>query len=159
MCSYLPSSRFLVCVYALLMPLRMTRFTQRIFQYPPKLINAACLVVTLVPRDSIAVSVQVLCTPYNYAPFYSVSLFQATYVGCTDVCLVVTCHLHFWQNDRDLLHATAVTRVCGTDTEIRVCTKGWPWPNKQNKTKTKNPAAPVETRTRDLSIMSPSLYH
>ena len=27
-------------------------------------------------------------------------------------CLGVTCHLHFWQNDRDLLHATAVTRVC-----------------------------------------------
>ena len=26
------------------------------------------------------------------------------------VCLVVTCHLHFWQNDRDFLRATAVTR-------------------------------------------------
>ena len=26
------------------------------------------------------------------------------------VCLAVTCHLHFWQNDRDLLRATAVTR-------------------------------------------------
>ena len=25
-------------------------------------------------------------------------------------CLVVTCHLHFWKNDRDLLRATAVTR-------------------------------------------------
>ena len=25
-------------------------------------------------------------------------------------CLAVTCHLHFWQNDRDLLRATAVTR-------------------------------------------------
>ena len=25
-------------------------------------------------------------------------------------CLVVTCHLRFWQNDRDLLRATAVTR-------------------------------------------------
>ena len=25
-------------------------------------------------------------------------------------CLVVTCHLHFWQNDRDLLCATAVTQ-------------------------------------------------
>ena len=25
-------------------------------------------------------------------------------------CLDVTCHLHFWQNDRDLLRATAVTR-------------------------------------------------
>ena len=26
------------------------------------------------------------------------------------VCLAVTCHLHFWQNDRGLLLATAVTR-------------------------------------------------
>ena len=25
------------------------------------------------------------------------------------VCLGVTCHLHFWQNDQDLLRATAVT--------------------------------------------------
>ena len=25
-------------------------------------------------------------------------------------CLAVACHLHFWQNDRDLLRATAVTR-------------------------------------------------
>ena len=26
------------------------------------------------------------------------------------VCLAVICHLHFWQNDRDLSRATAVTR-------------------------------------------------
>ena len=26
------------------------------------------------------------------------------------VCLAVTCHLHFWQHDRDLLRATAVTQ-------------------------------------------------
>ena len=26
------------------------------------------------------------------------------------VSLAVTCHLHFWQNDRDLLRATAITR-------------------------------------------------
>ena len=26
------------------------------------------------------------------------------------VCLAVTCHLHFWQNDRDLLRATVVTQ-------------------------------------------------
>ena len=29
--------------------------------------------------------------------------------GCS-ACLGVTCHLHFWQNDRGLLRATAVTR-------------------------------------------------
>ena len=33
------------------------------------------------------------------------------------VCLALTCHLHFWQNDWDLLHATEVTQS-GTDTEI-----------------------------------------
>ena len=42
------------------------------------------------------------------------------------VCLSVTCHLHFWQNDRDLLHATVVTEG-GTDTEIRGITESWPW--------------------------------
>ena len=33
-------------------------------------------------------------------------------------CFAVTCHLHFWQNDRDLLRATAVT---------------WGWNGYQNK--------------------------
>ena len=33
-------------------------------------------------------------------------------------CLAVTCHLHFWQNDRDLLRATVVT---------------WGWNGYQNK--------------------------
>ena len=31
------------------------------------------------------------------------------YVRCMRV-LAVTCHLHFWQNDRDFLRATVVTR-------------------------------------------------
>ena len=38
-------------------------------------------------------------------------------------CLAVTCHLRFWQDDRGLLRATAVTQG-GTDTEIRVSTDG-----------------------------------
>ena len=45
------------------------------------------------------------------------------------VCLAVTCHLLFWQNDRDLLRVTAVTRG-GTDTKIRVSTENWPWRRK-----------------------------
>ena len=44
-----------------------------------------------------------------------VTLCKTTYTRC----LAVTCHLHFWQDDRGLLRATAVTRG-GTDTEIRV---------------------------------------
>ena len=34
---------------------------------------------------------------------------KATYV-MVYACLAVICHLHFWQNDRDLSRATAVTR-------------------------------------------------
>ena len=33
------------------------------------------------------------------------------------MCFGVTCHLHFWQNDKALLRVTAVTRG-GTDSEI-----------------------------------------
>ena len=68
------------------------------------------------PRETAAVSAQVLCTPYNHAPVYKDT---ATFREC--MCLVATCHLHFWQNDRGLLRA--VTRGGGTDTEIRVNTE------------------------------------
>ena len=66
------------------------------------------IVKWLVPGETAAVSAHVLCTPYSHAPGYSANLFEATYVGC----MCVTCHMHFWQNDRDLLRATAVTRGC-----------------------------------------------
>ena len=60
----------------------------------------------LVPHETAAVSVQVLCTPYNYAPCH----FMQSHIRKVYACLAVTCHLHFWQNDRDLLRATVVTR-------------------------------------------------
>ena len=60
------------------------------------------------PREAAAVSAQVLCTPYNQAPCY----FMQSHIRKVYACLVVTCHLHFWQNDRDLLRAPAVTRGC-----------------------------------------------
>ena len=54
--------------------------------------------------------------------------------------LAVTCHLHFWQHDRGLLRATAVTRG---------------WNGGQNKSAQKvdlgeenSPAAPAGIRTR-----------
>ena len=83
-----------------------------------------CLVVAwLVPRETAAISAQILCAPCNYAPIYSVTSSKAT-CECSESareqrtvlyksdhqCLAVTCHMHFWQNDRDLLCATAVTR-------------------------------------------------
>ena len=64
-----------------------------------------CLVVTwLMPHETASVSAHVLCTLYGHVSVYSVTPCAATYV-------VVTCHLYFWQNDRDLLPATALTLV------------------------------------------------
>ena len=36
--------------------------------------------------------------------------FMQSHIRKVYACLAVTCHLHLWQNDRDLLRATAVTR-------------------------------------------------
>ena len=49
---------------------------------------------------------RVLCTPYNHAPCH----FMQSHIRKVHACLAVTCHLHFWRNDRGLLRATAVTR-------------------------------------------------
>ena len=44
-------------------------------------------------------------------------------------CLGVTCHLHFWQNNRGVLRATAVTLVCNGH-RIRVSTQSSLWRRK-----------------------------
>ena len=62
----------------------------------------------LVPQESAAISAQVLCTPYNHAPCH----FMQSHICKVYACLAVTCHLHFWQNDWDLLRATVVTQGC-----------------------------------------------
>ena len=49
---------------------------------------------------------RVLCTPYNHAPCH----FMQSHIRKVYAYLAVTCHLRFWQNDRGLLRATAVTR-------------------------------------------------
>ena len=49
---------------------------------------------------------RVLCTPYNNAP----CRFMQSHIRKVYACLAVTCHLHFWNTDRGLLRATAVTR-------------------------------------------------
>ena len=66
------------------------------------------------PHETAAVSVQVLCTPYNHAPCH----LMQSHIHKVYVCLAVTCHLCFWQNARNLLRATAVT---------------WGWNGYQNK--------------------------
>ena len=57
-------------------------------------------------HSTAAASAQVLCTPYNHAPCH----FMQSHIRKVCACLAVTCHLHFWQNDQDILRATAVTR-------------------------------------------------
>ena len=60
----------------------------------------------LVPHETAAVWAQVLCTPYERAQYH----FMQSHMCKVYMCLAVACHLHFWQNDQDPLHATAVTR-------------------------------------------------
>ena len=36
--------------------------------------------------------------------------FMKSHIHRVQVCLAVICHLHFWQNDQDLLGAIAVTQ-------------------------------------------------
>ena len=48
----------------------------------------------------------ILCTPYNHAP----CCLMQSHICKVYACLAATCHLHFWQNDWDLLRATAVTQ-------------------------------------------------
>ena len=75
--------------------------------------------------------------------------FNKIHIRKVYACLAVTCHLHFWQNDRDFLRATVVTR-------------GWNgYRNKSQHRKStlekKSPAVPAGIRTRDLSVTSPVL--
>ena len=57
------------------------------------------------PHETAAVTAQVLCTPYNHAPCH----LMQSHIRKVYECLAVTCHLYFWQDDRGLLRATAVT--------------------------------------------------
>ena len=49
---------------------------------------------------------RVLCTPCIYTPCH----IMQSHILKVYACLAVTCHLYFWQNDRDLLRVTVVTR-------------------------------------------------
>ena len=62
-------------------------------------------------------------------------------------CLGVACHLHFGQNDRGLLRATAVTRGWNGH-RIRVSTQSYFGEDN-------SPADPAGIRTRNLSITRP----
>ena len=54
---------------------------------------------------------------------------QPTPTSLGQRCMSVTCHPHFWQNDRSLLRATAVTRGWNGHRK-RVVTQSWLWRRK-----------------------------
>ena len=83
-------------------------FTPR-FEYQPKRCTQlqSCLVTWLVPRETAAVSARPVYTIQTGAMS---RCFMQSHMRRVHTCLAVTCHPHFWQNDRELLRATAVTR-------------------------------------------------
>ena len=70
------------------------------FEYPLKWCTFS--VAWLMPHESAAVSVHhVYHAPCN---------FMQSHISKVNECLAVTCHLHFWWNDRGLLRSTVVTQ-------------------------------------------------
>ena len=70
------------------------------------------LVTWLLPHETDAVSAH---SVYTIQPCIMSHHFMHSHIHRLHVCLAVTCYLHFWQNDHDLLCAAGG----GTDTEIR----------------------------------------
>jgi len=73
----------------------------------------------------------------------------AKHIYHVHACVAVTCHLHFWQSVRDPSRATTVTQ-------------GWNGYRNESGQKVdpgeeNSPTAPAGTRTRDLSVTSPTL--
>ena len=50
-------------------------------------------------QERAAILAHILCTPYSHTSLYSVTSFEATCIVCIYMCLAVTCHQHFWQNE------------------------------------------------------------
>ena len=99
--------------------------------------------------ETAAVPAHVLCTPYAHAPAYS---FVGSHIRSgVHARLAVTCHLLFWQNDRNLFRATERERRGGTKKEMNQHRKL----TLEKKRKKKSSAAAAGTRTRYLSSNSP----
>ena len=65
-----------------------------------------CLTVTwLVPHETAAISAR---SEYTIQPCTMSRHFMQSHIRRVHACLIVTCHLHFWQNHRDLF-----TCYCG----------------------------------------------
>ena len=59
-------------------------------------------------HETAAISLGAFCV--HHTTMHHVSHFMQSHILKVHAYLAVTCHLRFWQNDRDLLRATAVTR-------------------------------------------------
>ena len=58
-------------------------------------------------REGANSSIKILCSCSLQATSFNMGELHTDRV---DACLAVPCQLHFWQNDRGLLHPTAATR-------------------------------------------------
>ena len=94
----------------------------------------------LVPHKTAAVSAQVLCTPYSHVLCH----FMQSHICKVYASLAVTCHLHFWQNDRDLLRATAVT---------------WGWNGYRNKSQHRKSTLEKKILPPLLQAFEPATFH
>ena len=105
------------------------------------------------PHETNAVSALILCIRYSHASAYSVTSFEATFIGC--IC-IFSCHLA-----PALLAERLVSFICYCGTQ------GWNgYGNKSQhrkltleKTEETPSAAPAGTRTCDLSVTSHARYH
>ena len=90
----------------------------------------------------------IISARYNHAPCH-VTSGKATYIEYIHMCLAVTCHMHFWQNNQDVLSVTVVTRELNGYQNMSQHTKL----TMDNKT-LQLLTAPARTWTHDLSIWS-----
>ena len=115
-------------------------------------IKVVCLksylvVIWLVPRETAAVS-SMFCVRHTKVHQFTVSLHAKP--QSVHVPVAITCNLHLWQNDRDLLRVTTVTRGWNGCLKYESAQKADPGEENYS-------ASPARTRTRDLSITSPAL--
>ena len=107
-CVYSPlSSRLNALLSHVIQPKCVTSiFTASFLTFTEVVYLQRCLVVTwLVPHETVAFSAYSvytiqLCTMSRH--------FMQSHIRSVFACLAVTCHVHFWQNDRDHLRVTAV---------------------------------------------------
>ena len=125
--------------------------SSRFWIYSPKWSTylQRCLIVTrLVPRETAAVSAR---SVYVFTPCNYTRNFMESHTREVHSCLAVRCHLHRWQNDRDVLRVAGVTRAW-KGYRNSPSTESWPaldWEGNSNA------ATTAGTPARDLSTTSP----